>query len=48
LDRKDLRIVTICKSGHRSAIAMMAMQLLGFKDVKSLAGGLNAWNAAAK
>jgi rhodanese-related sulfurtransferase len=45
LDRKELKVVTICQSGHRSAIAMMSMQLLGFKDVKSLAGGLNAWNA---
>jgi rhodanese-related sulfurtransferase len=46
LDRKELRVVTVCQSGHRSAIAMMSLQLLGIKDMRALAGGLNVWNAA--
>ncbi len=37
--------VLYCGSGHRSAIAMVAMQLLGYSDVRSLAGGTGAWTA---
>ena len=48
LERADLKIVTICRDGHRGIIAMMTLQLLGFKDVRALEGGLKAWNAAAK
>jgi len=38
--------VVIYALGHRSVIAMMAMQMLGYEDVRSLAGGVNAWTAA--
>jgi len=38
--------VVIYALGHRSAIAMMAMQMLGYEDVRSLAGGVNAWTTA--
>lgn len=37
--------VVYCGSGHRSAIAMVAMQLMGYTDVRSLAGGTNGWTA---
>jgi rhodanese-related sulfurtransferase len=36
-------VVIYCGSGHRSAIAMVAMQLAGYTDVKSLSGGWKAW-----
>ncbi len=42
---KSQPIVVYCGSGHRSAIAMVAMQLLGYTDVRSLAGGIGAWTA---
>ncbi len=42
---KTQPIVVYCGSGHRSAIAMVAMQLLGYSDVRSLAGGIGAWQA---
>jgi rhodanese-related sulfurtransferase len=42
----DQPIVVYCGSGHRSAIVMTALQLLGYKNVKSLAGGLKAWVGA--
>ncbi len=42
----DTPIVVYCKSGHRGTIALAALQLLGYTDVKNLGGGLNAWNAA--
>ncbi|GAB4411238.1 MAG: hypothetical protein Kow00106_05390 [Anaerolineae bacterium] len=38
-------IVVYCGSGHRSVIAMVAMQLMGYTDVRSLAGGIGAWTA---
>jgi len=46
LPTKDQPIVVTCGSGHRSAFAMAALQLLGYANVKSLAGGLSAWKAA--
>jgi rhodanese-related sulfurtransferase len=46
LPAKDQPIVVACGSGHRSAIGMMALQMLGYANVKSQAGGLGAWKAA--
>jgi rhodanese-related sulfurtransferase len=46
LPAKDQPIVVACGSGHRSAIGMMALQMLGYTNVKSQAGGLGAWKAA--
>jgi rhodanese-related sulfurtransferase len=42
----DQPIVVMCSSGHRSAIGMAALQLLGYANVKSLVGGFTAWKAA--
>jgi hypothetical protein len=38
---KDKEIVLICDSGHRSAIGMAVLQMLGYKKAKSLAGGVS-------
>ncbi|WP_322793462.1 rhodanese-like domain-containing protein [Bellilinea sp.] len=46
LPAKDARIVVLCKSGHRGALAMMALRMNGYTDVVNLGGGLNAWVAA--
>ncbi len=46
LPAKDQPIVVYCAIGHRGAVAMMTLQLLGYTNVKSLAGGFNAWKAA--
>jgi rhodanese-related sulfurtransferase len=46
LPAKDQPIVVICGSGHRSAMAMAALQLLGYSHVASLASGFAAWKAA--
>ncbi len=46
LPAKDKPIIVTCSSGHRSALAMEALQLLGYTNVKSLAGGIGAWKAA--
>jgi len=39
-------IVMQCQSGGRSALATVAMQELGYKNVVNLAGGYAAWKAA--
>ncbi len=39
-------ILVYCGSGHRSAIAMTALNLLGYTNVRSLLGGFGAWSAA--
>jgi len=46
LPAMDQPIVVYCASGHRGGMAMAALQLLGYKDVKDLAGGLGAWKKA--
>ncbi len=37
--------VVYCGSGHRSVISMVTMQLMGYENVRSLAGGMKAWLA---
>ena len=46
LPAKDVPIVIYCASGHRGAVAAMALRLMGWTDVTNLGGGLNAWKAA--
>jgi rhodanese-related sulfurtransferase len=46
LPAKDQPIVSVCAVGHRGAMAMVTLQLLGYTNVKSLVGGFNAWKAA--
>lgn len=43
---KAAPIVTVCAIGHRGAMAMETLQMLGYTNVKSLANGFNAWKAA--
>src|SRR5580692_5216960 len=41
---KDEKIVVHCKSGGRSMQFTQALRQQGFKDVKSMAGGISLWN----
>lgn len=43
---KDKEIITICRSGHRSAQARDLLRKSGFADTTSMDGGMNAWTAA--
>lgn len=45
---QDSFIVTYCTVGHRSAIAADILQGLGYRNVVSLKGGLNAFRASAE
>ena len=46
LPAKDAPIVIYCASGHRGAIVMMGLQMMGYENVRNLAGGLGAWKTA--
>lgn len=43
---KDTPMVVFCKSGHRGGFALIALNMIGYTDVKNLGGGTNAWIAA--
>jgi len=38
-------VVAVCRSGARSAQAVVLLQKAGFKDVANLAGGMLRWRA---
>jgi len=44
LKDKSVPLVVYCKSGGRSALAAQTLEELGFDNVKSLAGGYEAWS----
>jgi len=39
-------IITHCGGGGRSALAAESLQKIGYKNVRSMAGGFKAWKAA--
>jgi sulfur dioxygenase len=41
-------IVTVCRSGARSAQAVAILQRLGFEMVANLAGGMIRWRASGQ
>lgn len=43
---RDKTIVTVCRSGHRSALAARTLTRAGH-DVRNLRGGMNAWARAS-
>jgi rhodanese-related sulfurtransferase len=38
-------VIAVCQSGHRGAMGMMAMRMIGYSDVFSLVKGINGWTA---
>jgi len=42
----DALIICHCGGGGRSALAAETLQKMGYKNVRSMAGGLKAWKAA--
>lgn len=48
LTDRDLKVVLYCKTSGRAALAAAAMQEMGYLNVKSIAGGFDAWVAASK
>jgi rhodanese-related sulfurtransferase len=48
LAARDLKVVLYCKTSGRAALAAAVMQDMGYIDVVSIAGGIDAWVAAGK
>ena len=48
LTSRDIRIVLYCKTSGRAALAACALHDMGYLDVKSIAGGFDAWVGAGK
>ncbi|MFY9259460.1 MAG: rhodanese-like domain-containing protein [Gallionella sp.] len=46
LANKDRKIVIYCRSGGRAALSALNLQRLGFSQIVSMAGGIEAWVAA--
>lgn len=44
VEARDRDIVIICRSGNRSVLAAVTMQLMGYQRVASLKTGLRGWN----
>ena len=42
-DWQNEEIICYCRSGNRSMQAALMLESLGFTNVKSLQGGINAW-----
>ena len=40
---RDLHIAVYCKTGGRAALAAQTLQEMGYLQVKSIAGGVDAW-----
>lgn len=43
---KNAMIICHCGGGGRSALAAESLQKIGYKNVRSMAGGMKAWKAA--
>ena len=43
---REKPVVLYCATGGRSAMAAVVLQMMGFKDVYSLAGGIMKWQEA--
>jgi rhodanese-related sulfurtransferase len=45
-ENKAAPILVYCRSGHRGAVALTVLRMAGYTNVRSIAGGLDAWKAA--
>ena len=48
LNARDLHVVLYCKTSGRAALAAASLQAMGYLNVKSIAGGFDAWVAAGR
>lgn len=46
IPERDTLVVLYCGGGYRSALATDALQIMGYTNVRSMAGGMRAWRAA--
>ena len=43
---KAAPIILYCKTGHRGAVALAVLKMVGYTDVRSISGGIDGWKAA--
>jgi rhodanese-related sulfurtransferase len=43
VNARDVNVLVVCRSGHRSVLACDTMQKLGYENVASLKTGLRGW-----
>ena len=48
LQSRDLQVVLYCKTSGRAALCAKAMQDMGYLNVTSIEGGIDAWVAAGQ
>ena len=48
LAERTLKLVLYCKNSGRTALAADALREMGYRNVLSLAGGIEAWQAAGR
>lgn len=48
MEPRDLKFVLYCKTSGRAALAACALHEMGYLNVRSIAGGFDAWVAAGK
>jgi 3-mercaptopyruvate sulfurtransferase SseA len=41
---RDKPVVLVCRSGNRTALAALTLQLLGYQQVYSMKTGVRGWN----
>jgi rhodanese-related sulfurtransferase len=46
LQSRDMKIVLYCKTSGRAALSANALAQMGYSHVQSIAGGVDAWQAA--
>ncbi len=46
LQSRDLNIILYCKTSGRAALSAVSLRQMGYTHVKSIAGGIDAWQAA--
>jgi rhodanese-related sulfurtransferase len=46
LQSRDLKITLYCKTSGRAALCALSLKEMGYMNVRSIAGGFDAWQAA--
>jgi rhodanese-related sulfurtransferase len=46
LQPRDLKITLYCKTSGRAALCALSLKEMGYVNVRSIAGGFDAWQAA--
>jgi rhodanese-related sulfurtransferase len=46
LQSRDLKITLYCKTSGRAALCALSLKEMGYVNVRSIAGGFDAWQAA--